>query len=106
MFDDCGKVENQDHSAISHDRGSAYEVGRDGMVVERFDNKFFFTFERVDNQPELSFRNGDDQDEEFLEKWLRNPTPRSSKRTRGRTSLRSVRNLVVVNLMDFGLEIA
>ena len=91
MFDDCREVENQDHSAVSHDRGPAYEVRRDGMVVERFDNKFFFTLERVDNQPELSFRNGDDQHEEFFGSGFGTDRHGRPKRTRGRTSLRSVR---------------
>ena len=104
MIDDGRKVENQHHAPIAHNGCAADEVGRDRLAVQRFDNKFFFAIERVDDQAKLSFGNVDDEDEQLprVEARFRD----AAKAHQGQNFVAQRENFVMVNLMDLRLEVA
>ena len=47
------QIQNQHNVPIPQDGGAAHQVSRDGLVVQRFDDQFFFPLERVYHQPNL-----------------------------------------------------
>ncbi len=80
-----GKIDDQHHAAIAQDGSSADQIRGHGLIVERLDHQFFFSFETVHDQPQLAFAHGNDQHKDLSGAGsLPSPGARP-RRTSGRT---------------------
>ena len=65
VLDHSGQVQNQNHPSVAKNGGAGNQIGLESVVVQSFDDQFFFTFQRVDNQSVLPLAYRNDQHKEL-----------------------------------------
>ena len=54
------EVHDENHATVAENRSSADQVGGNGLIIERFDHKFFLALEAIHDHPKFPFAHGND----------------------------------------------
>src|SRR5215469_1617063 len=102
VLDNSGQIKDKNDAAVAQDRGAGNKIGQEGLIVERFDDQFFFTFERVDDKSVFLFCDRDHEHEEFA--FAVSVGSGAAETEQRQHLVAELEDFVVVHLMDFGLD--
>src|ERR1700680_1790675 len=93
---DRGKIDDEHHSAIAQDGGSADQVGSHALVIQRLDDELFFSVQTVHDQPQFSLTHGNDQHKNFGGAGLNSKPRRTSQPAHGKNAVAQLQDFEVM----------